>query len=74
MVYELDGMTNLPDVSLTNTLTMSVFCTHTHTYTRLGSASLYDFTVKDAAGKDFPLSKLNDKKAILVVNVASQCA
>lgn len=37
------------------------------------SSSLYDFTVKDAAGKDFPLSKLKDKKAILVVNVASQC-
>jgi hypothetical protein len=43
-----------------------------HTY-GLGSGSFYDFTVKDATGKDFPLSKLNDKKAILVVNVASQC-
>ena len=73
MVYELDGMTNLPDVSLTNTLTMSVFCT-THTHPGWAARALYDFTVKDAAGKDFPLSKLNDKKAILVVNVASQCA
>ena len=42
--------------------------------TTMNAASIYDFTVKDAAGKDFPLKKLSDKKAILVVNVASQCA
>lgn len=41
--------------------------------TTMNAASIYDFTVKDAAGKDFPLKKLSDKKAILVVNVASQC-
>jgi len=35
---------------------------------------LYDFTVKDASGQDFNLGEqLKDKKAVLVVNVASQC-
>lgn len=45
----------------------------TTTTTTMSASSIYDFTVKDAGGKDFPLSKLNNKKAILVVNVASQC-
>ncbi|KAM3576901.1 hypothetical protein VYU27_001266 [Nannochloropsis oceanica] len=37
-------------------------------------SSLYDFTVKDASGQDFNLGEqLKDKKAVLVVNVASQC-
>jgi len=38
------------------------------------SSSLYDFTVKDASGQDYNLGQqLKDKKAVLVVNVASQC-
>lgn len=37
------------------------------------SSSLYDFTVKDANGQDFNLVELKDKKAVLIVNVASQC-
>lgn len=35
-------------------------------------STLHDFTVKDAAGKDFPLANLKGK-AVLVVNVASKC-
>lgn len=35
-------------------------------------ASLHDFTVKDASGKDFPLSQFKGK-AVVVVNVASKC-
>lgn len=34
--------------------------------------SFYDFTVKDIAGEDFPLSQLKGKK-VLVVNTASKC-
>ncbi len=34
--------------------------------------SLYDFTVKDIHGDDFPLSQLKGKK-VLVVNTASKC-
>ncbi|KAL6861155.1 hypothetical protein ACP4OV_016855 [Aristida adscensionis] len=34
--------------------------------------SVYDFTVKDIDGKDFPLNKFKGK-ALLIVNVASQC-
>jgi glutathione peroxidase len=34
--------------------------------------NFYDFTVKTIDGKKFPLSKLKDKK-VLVVNVASKC-
>lgn len=34
--------------------------------------SVYDFTVEDAKGEQFPLSKLRDKKALLFVNVASE--
>ncbi len=53
-------------------MAMSVFCTDTR---GLGSASEpLRLHGEKAAGKDFPLSKLNDKEAILVVNVASQCA
>jgi len=38
------------------------------------SSSMYDFTVKDASGQDYNLGQqLKDKKAVLVVNVASQC-
>ena len=47
-------------------LTLSFFPFH--------SSSLYDFTVKDASGQDYNLGQqLKDKKAVLVVNVASQC-
>lgn len=35
-------------------------------------ASFFDFTVKDAQGKDFPLEQLKGK-TVLVVNVASRC-
>ena len=35
-------------------------------------ASVFDFTVKDVDGNDYPLSKLSDKKALLFVNVASK--
>ena len=34
--------------------------------------SLYDFTVKDIKGEDFPLEKLKGKK-VMIVNVASKC-
>jgi glutathione peroxidase len=34
--------------------------------------SFYDFTVKDIAGEDYPLSQLKGKK-VLVVNTASKC-
>lgn len=34
--------------------------------------SFYDFTVKDIAGNDYPLSQLKGKK-VLVVNTASKC-
>ncbi len=34
--------------------------------------TLYDFTVKDINGKDYPLSQLKGKK-VMVVNVASKC-
>ncbi len=34
--------------------------------------SLYDFTVKDIRGDDFPLEKLKGKK-VMIVNVASKC-
>ena len=37
-----------------------------------GQKSFYDFTVKDIAGNDFPLSQLKGKK-VLVVNTASKC-
>ena len=38
------------------------------------SSSLYGFTVKDASGQDYNLGQqLKGKKAVLVVNVASQC-
>lgn len=37
-----------------------------------GQKSLYDFTVKDITGEDFPLSQLKGKK-VLVVNTASKC-
>ena len=35
-------------------------------------ASFFDYTVKSAAGVDVPMAKYKDKKAILVVNVASE--
>ncbi|TFJ88094.1 hypothetical protein NSK_000448 [Nannochloropsis salina CCMP1776] len=45
-----------------------------HLSTKMSAASsLYDFTVKDANGQDFNLVELKDKKAVLIVNVASQC-
>ncbi|MDR0927828.1 MAG: glutathione peroxidase [Ignavibacteria bacterium] len=34
--------------------------------------TLYDFTVKDIDGEDFPLSQLKGKK-VMLVNVASKC-
>ena len=34
--------------------------------------SIYDFTVKDINGHDFPLSQLKGKK-VMIVNVASKC-
>lgn len=34
--------------------------------------SIYDFTVKDSKGNDFPLSQLKGK-VVLIVNVASKC-
>jgi len=35
-------------------------------------ASIFDFSVKDAQGNDVPLRKFEDKKALLIVNVASR--
>lgn len=35
-------------------------------------ASIYDFTVKDISGKDYPLSQLKGKK-VMIVNTASKC-
>lgn len=40
--------------------------------TGYAQSSFYDFTVKDIAGEDFPLSQLKGKK-VLVVNTASEC-
>lgn len=40
--------------------------------TTYAQTSFYDFTVKDIAGNDFPLSQLKGKK-VLVVNTASKC-
>jgi len=40
--------------------------------TAYAQSSFYDFTVKDIAGNDFPLSQLKGKK-VLVVNTASKC-
>lgn len=34
--------------------------------------TIYDFTVKDIAGQDFPLSQLKGKK-VMIVNTASEC-
>ena len=34
--------------------------------------SVYDFTVEDAKGDQYPLSQLREKKALLFVNVASE--
>lgn len=38
----------------------------------MAESTLFDFTVKDAQGKDFPLSQYKGK-TVLVVNVASKC-
>ncbi|MBP7507920.1 MAG: glutathione peroxidase [Prolixibacteraceae bacterium] len=35
-------------------------------------ASIYDFTVKDINGKDYPLSQIKGKK-VMIVNTASKC-
>ncbi len=35
-------------------------------------ATIYDFSVKDAQGNDVSLRKFEDKKALLIVNVASR--
>jgi len=35
-------------------------------------ASIFDFSVKDAQGNDVSLRKFEDKKALLIVNVASR--
>ncbi len=35
-------------------------------------ATIFDYTVKDAEGNDVPLRKFEDKKALLLVNVASR--
>lgn len=40
--------------------------------TAMAQTSFYDFTVKDIAGNDYPLSQLKGKK-VLVVNTASKC-
>lgn len=37
-----------------------------------GAQGIYDFTVKDIDGNDFPLSQLKGKK-VMIVNVASKC-
>lgn len=41
-------------------------------FTADAQKSFYDFTVKDIAGRDFPLEQLRGKK-VLVVNTASKC-
>lgn len=38
----------------------------------LSAQTIYDFTVKDIDGNDFPMSQLEGKK-IMIVNVASEC-
>jgi len=38
----------------------------------MAAENFFDFVVKDAQGKDYPLSQLKGK-AVLVVNVASKC-
>ena len=41
-------------------------------FTAMGQQNFYDFTVKDIAGRDFPLEQFKGKK-VLVVNTASKC-
>ena len=36
------------------------------------AASVFDFSVADVNGKDVPLTKFKNKKALLFVNVASE--
>ena len=38
----------------------------------MAQKSIYDYTVKDITGKEFPLSQLKGKK-VLIVNTASKC-
>lgn len=38
----------------------------------MAASSIYEFTVKDSAGKDFPLSQFKGQ-VLLIINVASKC-
>lgn len=38
----------------------------------VSAQNIYDFTVKDIDGNDFPMSQLSGKK-VMIVNVASEC-
>jgi glutathione peroxidase len=54
-------------------VTMGCFSVTAQAYEKKGgNMSVFDFTVKDATGKDYPLSQ-HRGKVLLIVNVASRC-